>query len=413
MTFGLPCKSKIKLWIYKEEIYLYCMIERKLQADISRLLKGFPAVCILGPRQVGKTTLAKSLATTFKKPAIYLDLENPIDQRKLADPYTFLTDTKDRCFIIDEIQVMPHLFSVLRSVIDHNRQNGKFILLGSASPQLVKGVSESLAGRIAYRELTPFNILELPANIDRNKHWLRGGFPPSLLSRTEAMATEWMSGFIRSYVERDLSVLFGVDFTASLTARLMSMLAHVHGQVWNTEMIARSLGVTAPTINRYVDYLEGAYLVHRLQPFHVNTKKRLVKAPKIYIRDSGLLHNISGISRLNALRGHPLVGNSWEGYVVEQIMQAMSASVQMYYYRTQAGAECDIVLAKGMHPLASIEIKLNNAPSLSKGYYQSLSDLKTKKNFVIVPDTESYKTGKGIIICNVLDFMEKHLPALK
>lgn len=389
------------------------MIQRLLQAEITRLLKSFPAVCILGPRQVGKTTLAKIIAATFKKPALYLDLENPLDRRRLSDPFTFLADNNDRCIIIDEVQVKPELFSVLRSVIDADRRNGKFILLGSASPQLVKGVSESLAGRIAYRELTPLNILELPGNIDRNKHWLRGGFPSALLSRSEASATEWLNGFIRSYIERDLSILFGVEFTASITARLLSMLAHTHGQVWNAEMVARSIGITAPTVTRYVDYLQGAYLVHRLQPFHVNTRKRLVKAPKIYIRDSGLLHNVSSITNLHGLRGHPLAGNSWEGYVVEQVLQMLPAGLQMYYYRTQAGAECDIVIAKGVHAIASIEVKLNNAPTVSKGYYQSIADLKTKKNYVIVPDIETYKINNGILVCNLADFMRNHLSKIK
>ena len=389
------------------------MIMRSLQKEITRLLKDFPAVCILGPRQVGKTTLAKAIAATFKKPALYLDLENPLDQRRLDDPFTFLTDNADRCVIIDEVQVMPHLFSVLRSVIDASRRNGRFILLGSASPGLVKGVSESLAGRIAYRELTPLNILELPPAIDKNKHGLRGGFPPALLSRNEVVATEWMNGFIRSYIERDLSVLFGVEFTATITAKLLSMLSHTHGQVWNAEMIARSIGITAPTVTRYIEYLQGAYLIHRLQPFHVNTRKRLVKAPKIYIRDSGLLHTINNISRLNTLKGHPVVGNSWEGYVIEQVLQQLPAGLQLYYYRTQAGAECDMVLAKGMHPVASVEIKLNNAPVISKGYYQSIEDLKTKKNFIVVPDIESYKTGKGILICNIKDFLQNHLLKLK
>jgi uncharacterized protein len=394
-------------------LYLSGMITRLLQAEISKLLKTFPAVCILGPRQVGKTTLAKTIAASFKKTALYLDLENPLDRRRLSDPFTFLTDNSDRCVIIDEVQVMPELFSVLRSVIDNKRKNGQFILLGSASPQLVKGVSESLAGRIAYRELPPLNILELPANIDKNKHWLRGGFPSSLLSRSEAGSTEWLNGFIRSYVERDLSILFGVEFTASITARLLSMLAHTHGQVWNAEMVARSIGITAPTVIRYIDYLQGAYLVHRLQPFHVNTRKRLVKAPKIYIRDSGLLHNVSSITNLHTLRGHPLAGNSWEGYVVEQVLQALPSGLQLYYYRTQAGAECDMVIARGVHAVASIEVKLNNAPSITKGYYQSIEDLKTKKNYVVVPDIETYKSANNIQICNLKDFMQNHLPKIK
>ena len=220
--------------------------------------------------------MAKTITATFKKPALYPDLENSLDRRRLSDPFTFLTDNKDRCIIIDEMQVMPELFSVLRSVIDAKKRNGQFILLGGASPQLVKGVSESLAGRIDYRELKPFNILEVQAKIDKNKHWLKGFFPSSLLSRSEASAAEWMHGFIRSYVERDLSILFGVKFKASISARLLSMLDYTHGKVWNAEMVARSNGITAPTVTRYVDYLKGAYPVHRLQPFYVNTKKHLV-----------------------------------------------------------------------------------------------------------------------------------------
>ncbi|HEY5405683.1 MAG TPA: ATP-binding protein, partial [Ginsengibacter sp.] len=288
------------------------MIERKLHKEIVTLLKQFPAVAILGARQVGKTTLAKQIAAAQKKATLYIDLENPLDVRRLADPYTFLTDNKDKFIIIDEVQTIPSLFAVLRSVIDEDRRNGKFILLGSASPQLVKDVSESLAGRIAYRELSPINFMELPENISMAKHWLRGGFPSALLAKNEKIASEWMNSFVRSYVERDLSSLFGVDLTSNIISRLLSMLAHINGGVWNAEMIARSLGITAPTVNRYVDFLEGAFLVHRLPAFYINTKKRLVKAPKIYIRDSGMLHQLSNVHNINALKGHPVVGSSWE-----------------------------------------------------------------------------------------------------
>ena len=388
------------------------MIERKLHKEIVALLKQFPAVAILGARQVGKTTLAKQISAAQKKTTLYLDLENPLDVRRLADPYTFLTDNKDKFIIIDEVQTIPSLFAVLRSVIDKDRRNGKFILLGSASPQLVKGVSESLAGRIAYRELSPINFTELPQNISRDKHWLRGGFPAALLAKNDIVATEWLRSFIRSYVERDLSSLFGVDLTSNIISRLLSMLAHINGNIWNAEMIGRSLGITAPTVNRYVDFLEGAFLVQRLPAFFINTKKRLVKAPKIYIRDSGILHQLSGVHNMVSLKGHPVVGSSWEGYVVEQIRQLKFANVDMYYYRTQAGSEYDIVLAKGIHPLACVEIKLNNAPSLSKGNMQSISDLKTKKNFVIVPDVEEYKTRDGIIICNAATFFTRYLPKI-
>lgn len=376
------------------------------------MLKQFPAIAILGARQVGKTTLAKQIASVQKKPALYLDLENPIDVRRLADPYTFLTDNIDKCIIIDEVQTLPHLFAVLRSVIDNDRRNGRFILLGSASPQLVKGVSESLAGRIAYRELSPINFTELPEKISKGKHWLRGGFPTPLLARNEKAAGEWMSSFIRSYAERDLSILFGIDLTSNIISRLLSMVAHINGNVWNAEMIARSLGITAPTVNRYVDFLEGAFLVHRLAPFHINTKKRLVKAPKIYIRDSGLLHQLHNVHSIVSLKGHPVVGASWEGYVAEQVNQLKPKGIDMYYYRTQAGAEYDIVLAKGIHPVACVEVKLNNAPNISRGNMQSIADLKTKKNFVVVPDADEYKTKEGIVICNVAIFLTKYLPKL-
>ncbi len=397
-------------WIYKESVYLYYMIQRHLQKEISILMKQFPAVAILGARQVGKTTLAKHIAAAQKRPTLYLDLENPLDVRRLADPYTFLTDNSDKCIIIDEVQTIPSMFAVLRSVIDENRRNGKFILLGSASPQLVKGVSESLAGRIAYRELSPIIYTELPEKISRDKHWLRGGFPTPLLARNEKAAAEWISSFIRSYVERDLSALFGVDLTSNIISRLLSMLAHINGSVWNAEMISRSLGITAPTVNRYVDFLEGAFLVHRLPAFYVNTKKRLVKAPKVYIRDSGLLHVLSNTYNMALLKGHPVVGSSWEGYIVEQIKQLKPAGLDMYYYRTQAGAEYDIVLAKGIHPIACIEVKLNNAPAISKGNMESIATLQTKKNFVVVPDVDEFKTKDGIIICNAKSLLTKHLP---
>lgn len=376
-------------------------------------MRQYPAVAILGARQVGKTTLAKQIAASQKKPSLYLDLENPLDVRRLADPFTFLSANKDKCIIIDEVQTIPSLFAVLRSIIDEDRRNGRFILLGSASPQLVKGVSESLAGRIAYRELSPVNFIELPEKISRDKHWLRGGFPQPLLARNDKAATEWMSGFVRSYVERDLSFLFGVELTPNIIRRVLSMLAHVNGAVWNAEMMARSLGITAPTVNRYIDFLEGAFLVHRLPAFYVNTRKRLVKAPKVYIRDSGLLHQLSGVSNMLSLKGHPVVGSSWEGYIVEQVNQLKPAGTDLYYYRTQTGAEYDIVLANGIHPIACAEIKLNNAPHISKGNFQSIADLKTKKNFVVVPDIEEYKTKDGIIICNMRTFLAKYLPKLK
>lgn len=367
----------------------------------------------MGARQVGKTTLAKEIAVTQKRPSLYLDLENPIDVRKLSDPFTFLTDNGDKCIIIDEVQTIPSLFSVLRSVIDQERSNGRFILLGSASPQLVKGVSESLAGRIAYRELAPISLGELSTNISRDKHWLRGGFPRSLLARSEAASAEWLDSFIRSYIERDLGELFGVALTKSIISRMLSMLMHNNGAIWNAEQIARSLGLTAPTVNRYLEFMEGAFILQRLPAFYTNIGKRLIKAPKIFIRDSGLLHRLANVRNMNALKGNPIVGASWEGYVIEQIFQLKNQGIDLYYYRTQGGAECDLVFVQGNTPIACAEIKISNAPTLSKGNYQSFEDLKTKKNFVIVPDAEEYRLHKQILVCNLKDFIEKHLSKIK
>ena len=388
------------------------MITRLLQREITTLMRSTPAVAVLGARQVGKTTLAKQIAASQKKPTLYLDLENPLDARKVQDAYTFLTDNKDKCIIIDEVQTIPSLFAVLRSVIDADRKQGKFILLGSATPALVKGVSESLAGRIAYRELTPLSLTELPEKISKEKHWLRGGFPIALQSKTDKASNEWMSGFLRSYVERDLNTLFNINLTSNILTRMLSMLAHINGSVWNAEMVARSLGITAPTVNRYIDFLEGAFLVHKLQPFHVNIKKRLVKAPKIYIRDSGMLHQLSHVLSLNSLKGNPIVGASWEGYVVEHVLRLKPKDTQLFYYRTQTGAEMDMVLVRGTTPIAAMEIKLNNAPNFSKGNLQSIEDLQTKKNFVIVPDIEEYRTKEKIIVCNIYTFLTKYLPKM-
>ena len=272
--------------------------------------------------------------------------------------------------------------------------------------------NESLAGRIAYRELSPVNYMELPRAISRDRHWLRGGFPQPLTAKNNKSAAEWMGDFIRSYVERDLNLLFGVDLTSGIIRRILSMLSYVNGAVWNAEMMARSLGITAPTVNRYIDYLEGAFLIHRLPAFYVNTRKRLVKSPKVYIRDGGLLHQLCGVSDMISLKGHPVVGSSWEGYVLEQIYQLKPQGTDISYYRTQTGAECDIVISKGIHPVACVEIKLNNAPHISKGNLQSMADLKTKRNFIVVPDVDEFKTTGNIIVCNLHTFLSKYLPGL-
>jgi predicted AAA+ superfamily ATPase len=251
-------------------------------------------------------------------------------------------------------------------LIDEDRTPGRFILLGSASPSLVKGVSESLAGRISYMELTGTGLIELPANEDYKKHWFRGGFPNALLAEDEE-SKAWLDDFIRSYIERDFGHLFGVDLSPVTLHNFWSMLAHSNGNIWNAEVFARSLGVSSPTVIRYLTFLEGGYITRRLHPWFVNAKKRLVRSPKVYIRDTGILHRLLNISDYDSLLGHPGVGGSWEGYVIEQIYQLKPPGIELFYYRTQAGAECDLVLVKGITPLACIEIKLSNTPTVSKG----------------------------------------------
>lgn len=372
----------------------------------------YPAIAVLGPRQVGKTTLAIRLSQISSSPSVYLDVENPRDQRKLDDAYTYLDHLNNQRVIIDEVQLIPELFSSLRPLIDAHRKNGRFILLGSASPALVKGVAESLAGRIAYLELTPIGLTELPSSISMRKHWFRGGFPDALLAKNDPDCIDWLDNFIRSYAERDLAYLFGVSLMPVLLRNFWSMLAHSNGNVWNAEVFARSLGITAPTVNRYADFLEGGYMIRRLHPWYVNIKKRLVKSPKIYIRDTGILHRLLNVANGNDLVGHPGVGASWEGYVIEQIYQCKPKGINLFFYRTHAGAECDLVLVRGIKPLACIEIKLSNSPKVSKGFLNSMEDLHAKTAYIITPESEPYPLGNKITVTNLHEFITEKLVGL-
>jgi predicted AAA+ superfamily ATPase len=385
------------------------MLVRRIQNTIENRLSRSPAVAILGPRQVGKTTLAKGLAKKSQEDFTYLDAENPLDVAKLTDAYTFLSRYKLVTVIIDEVQLMPSLFSIMRPLIDEHRIPGRFILLGSATPALVKGVSESLAGRIAYIELTPINICELPDKIDMERHWFTGGYPEPLLNLDPEYAKEWLNDFIKSYVERDLAYLFGIELAPSILRNFWSMLAHSSGNVWNAEVFARSLGVSAPTVLRYANFLEGGYMIRRLQPWLVNAKKRLVKSPKIYIRDTGILHRLLNISSFEHLQGHPGIGASWEGYVIEQIYQVLPDELDMFFYRTQAGAECDLVLVRGIRPLACIEIKLSNSPSVSRGFVSCVEDLQPLYKYIITPGSDSFVTSHGVSVVNLVNFISHEL----
>ena len=389
------------------------MITRQLEIALPKLLKTFPAIVILGPRQVGKTTLVKHLAKQIKKPVHYLDLERPSVYDLLKrEPESYLAAYQNDCVIIDEIQRMPALFPLLRSLIDDNRKPARFIITGSASPDLLKGASESLAGRVSYSYMNPISLDELPDKISMQTHWLRGGFPQALTMRNQEMRYNWMDSFITTFIERDLSFLFDVRFSSVVMRKLWTMLAHVHGTTLNAESIGRSLDITGTTLKRYLDYLEGAFIIHRLPPFYINIGKRLIKTPKVYINDSGILHFLLNVHTTKELQNLPSLGNSWEGYAMSQIRYAKDSRLDMYYYRTQAGAECDIVLARGHHVKACIEIKYSQSPNISKGYYQSVFDLKSKVNFVIVPGDINLVTKEGVRIVGLQIFIAKYLAKL-
>ena len=388
------------------------MISRDLGQEIEDGLRQFPAVALLGPRQIGKSTLAHTLAKQIKKEVVLLDLEKKSDQNRLTDAEAFFAVHQHDLVIIDEAQIMPQLFTALRPAIDEYRKPGRFLLLGSASPQLVKGVSESLAGRVLYLELSSINILEAEkSKIDLNTLWVRGGFPLSLTAKNAAVSIAWRQQLIRSFVERDLSLLFGTEIAINTVRNFWQMLAHHQGGLWNAHVIALSLGITGPTVKRYLQFLTGAFLTRELAPWFVNTEKRLVKTPKLYVRDSGLLHALLDIPDYKTILGHPVAGGSWEGFVIEQIISQLPDTVRPFFYRTHHGAEADLVLVKGITPIAAVEIKLSNAPVITKGFYQSLLDLKLLKGYVITPSVEPY-TINNVDIMGIQRFIDKVLPSL-
>lgn len=381
------------------------MITRAITETILKNLSVFPAANIIGPRQVGKTTLARHLQTRLGKPSIYLDLQDEQDIDKLASPALFLREHTDKCVVIDEIQRLPSLYSQLRSLIDQRRDPARFVLLGSASPSIIKGVSDSLAGRVFFSELMPFSLLEAQGVSSWQTHWVRGGFPNVLAMPDEALVAEWFDGFTRTFVERDLREL-GYNLTPGLFSRLLRMLAHLHGQMLNVTTLANSLDSRSATITQYIDLLEGGFLLNRLMPWYANVGKRLVKTPKIYVRDSGLLHHLLRVRNYDALLGNPVVGASWEGYVIEQIMRATHRKWEYYFYRTQHGAESDLVLVSPSGELYCIEIKFSSAPALSRGFYQSIADLKPAHKYVIVPVGDSYAKEGGVRVINLPEFLQ-------
>ena len=364
---------------------------------------------ITGPRQVGKTTLARQAAASNKKPVLYLDMELQSDRRKLFDMESFFTSHRNKLVVIDEVQLMPAIFSALRPEIDALRKPGRFLLTGSANPAMIKGVAESLAGRAAYMELTPFMLTEVLPKYTQQRHWFRGGYPNAFLAKTDDAFHRWMQNYIETFIHRDLTLLFGPGLSTATTRNLWTMIAHNNGGIVNTENYSRALGVTGPTVKKYIQFLEAAFLIRQLEPWFANSKKRLVKSPKLYLRDSGVLHHFTHITSASDLAGQLVIGASWEGYVIEEIIRHRPAGIGAFFYRTHNGAEVDLVLVKNNKPLYAIEIKHSKAPALSDGFYHAVADLKTTKNYLIYSGEDEYVTQHKVIVCGLKTFIKKHL----
>jgi predicted AAA+ superfamily ATPase len=366
---------------------------------LRRRLEQFPAVALLGPRQVGKTTLALQLAATT--PSLYLDLEASADLARISEPSLFLQRHADKLVILDEVQRLPGLFAELRGLIDAGRRqgqaNGRFLLLGSASVELIRQSSESLAGRIAFLELGGLHALELGADA-LDKLWIRGGFPGSTLAATDGDSAEWRRQFIRTYLERDIPQL-GPRLPAETLRRFWTMLAHGQGSLLNAAELGRSLGVDGKTVGRYLDLL----LVRRLPPLLANVGKRLVRSPKVLVRDSGLVHTLLGLGDADAVLGHPVAGASWEGFVIETLLAVAPQGCQGWFYRTAAGAEIDLVLEWSPQRRWAIEVKRSLSPRLGKGFHQARADLQPERTFVVTPSATGYPLADGVEVMGLAE----------
>jgi hypothetical protein len=369
------------------------MLTRRKQAMIEHRLRLEPGVVLLGPRQVGKTTLARRIVDEAPRSATYLDLERPADRRRLDDADAFLRAQRGTLVVIDEIHRAPGLFGILRGVIDERRaagdDAGHFLLLGSAALELMRQASESLAGRVAYVELAPFDVGELRATASGQELWVRGGFPRSFLAADDASSLAWRVDFIRSYLERDVP-MFAPRLPAESVARLWGMLAHAQGTLLNQSRLASSLGVSVPAVGRYVDLLVDLLLVRRLRPWSGNVGKRLVRSPKTYVRDSGLLHGLLELETLHDVLGHPVAGPSWEGFAIESLIAAAGERRTPYFYRTADGAEIDLLFERGGSVELAIEIKRTTAPDVSRGFHLARADVRPREAFVVHGGTETW-----------------------
>ena len=386
------------------------MIKRYLEDKIRSALAANSSVALMGPRQVGKTTLAINIADTI--PSVYLDLENRLDLQKAQNIEAFHQANSDKLIILDEVQRLPDVFAPIRGLIDQQRRKGnkagQFLFLGSASMDLLQQSSETLAGRISYIEMSPVNVLEYAKSAQHdeavNDLWLKGGFPDSLLTGNDETSLNWRYDFIRTYLERDIPQL-GPRIPAETLGRFWAMLAHSQGTNINAAKLASNIEVSSVTVARYIDLLVDLLLIRKIQPYTANIKKRLVKSPRIYVRDSGITHALLNIGSYNDLLGHPVVGKSWEGFVIENIASVLPPRVRLYYYRTAGGAEIDLVLEFGVDERWAIEIKKGTSFSLGRGFHEACEDIKPHKKFVIYAGKDRFPLPHEITAIALYDFM--------
>lgn len=388
------------------------MIHRVAEAATRELLATNAAVAVLGPRQIGKTTLARGIADADRE-SVYLDLERPADRRRLSDPDLYLRSLSGRLVVLDEVHRVPGLFEVLRGVIDDNRRRGirggQFLLLGSASLDLIRFTSESLAGRLAHLDLSGVNVDEAATvGIDEDALWLRGGYPESLVAGTDAVSAGWRADLVRTYMEREVPI-FAPRIPAETLRRLWTMVAHNSGGLLNASRLAESVGVSGPTVDRYLDLLTDLGLIRRMQPWHVNVAKRVVKAPKVYVRDTGMLHALLEIQTLHELLGHPAVGPSYESFVVECVIDAVGGGMQPHHYRTARGDEVDLVLVRGGVPVIAVEVKRSSAPQVGAGFHRACDDLGVDDRIVVHPaaDPAPYPLGNGVTAMGLPSLVER------
>lgn len=377
-------------------------IPRTIEHQITETFSAVPVTAIIGARQTGKSTLAKNILQKSGD-FLYLDLETEKDRQLLTEPHLFFELNKNKIICLDEVQLLQKVFAEIRGFSDKN-PNTKFLLLGSSSPELLKQTSETLAGRIFYYEFTPFLWNEIKNYGSLNNYWLTGGFPRSFLSQNEKIAFVWLENYIKTFLEKD--VRYFLDVSPDTIKRLWKMIAHINGQELNYSKLANSLGTTSPTVKNYIDVLEYTFMLRRLMPFHSNIKKRLVKSPKIYFRDTGILHALLGINTFEDLFAHPVYGSSWESLVIENIIAAYSG-YEPYFYKTAYGAEIDLLMVKGTKKIA-FEIKASSTPKISKGFYSALEDLQIDEAYVIAQNEIPYPLKNNVMVYPFKEFMNKN-----